>query len=68
MTYIEILQSYHLSWLQWSAISLAVFLLGLAKSGVKGIGVIIVVILAFVFGEKESTGVLLSMLINVSSI
>lgn len=63
MTYIEILQSYHLSWLQWCAIGLAVFLLGLAKSGIKGIGIIIVVILAFVFGEKESTGILLPMLI-----
>ncbi len=64
MTYIEILQSYHLSWLQWSAISLAVFLLGLSKAGIKGIGIILVVILAFVFGEKESTGVLLPMLIS----
>lgn len=64
MTYIEILQSFNLSWLQWVAIGLAVFLLGLAKSGIKGIGIIIVVILAFVFGEKESTGVLLPMLIS----
>ncbi|WP_339918044.1 sulfite exporter TauE/SafE family protein [Yeosuana marina] len=64
MTYIEILQSYHLSWLQWAAIGLAVFLLGLSKAGIKGIGIILVVILAFVFGEKESTGVLLPMLIS----
>lgn len=63
MTYLEILQSYHLSWLQWGAIGLAVFLLGLAKAGIKGIGIIIVVILAFVFGEKASTGILLPMLI-----
>jgi hypothetical protein len=49
--------------LQWTAICFAVFLLGLAKSGVKGIGIIIVVILAFVFGEKASTGILLPMLI-----
>ncbi len=63
MTYIEIVQSYHLSWLQWAAIGLAVFLLGLSKAGIKGIGIIIVVILAFVFGEKASTGILLPMLI-----
>ena len=49
--------------MQWTAICFAVFLLGLAKSGVKGIGIIIVVILAFVFGEKASTGILLPMLI-----
>ena len=63
MTYLEILQSYHLTALQWIAIGFAVFLLGLSKSGIKGIGIIIVVILAFVFGEKASTGVLLPMLI-----
>lgn len=63
MTYLEILQSYHLTALQWTAIFFAVFLLGLSKSGIKGIGIIIVVILAFVFGEKASTGILLPMLI-----
>ncbi|MCF7559389.1 sulfite exporter TauE/SafE family protein [Sabulilitoribacter multivorans] len=63
MTYLEILQSYNLTALQWIAIGFAVFLLGLSKSGIKGIGIIIVVILAFVFGEKASTGVLLPMLI-----
>ncbi len=63
MSYIEILQSYNLSVLQWGAICFAVFLLGLSKSGIKGIGIIIVLILAFVFGEKASTGILLSMLV-----
>lgn len=63
MNYFEILESFHLSIWQWVAIGLAVFLLGMAKSGIKGIGIIIVVILAFVFGEKASTGVLLPMLI-----
>ncbi|MDN3665251.1 sulfite exporter TauE/SafE family protein [Algibacter miyuki] len=63
MSYLEILNSFNLSTLQWAAIAFAVFLLGLSKSGIKGIGIIIVVILAFVFGEKASTGVLLPMLI-----
>ncbi len=63
MTYLEILQSYHLSVLQWVAIGLAVFLLGLSKAGIKGIGIVLIVILAFVFGEKASTGVLLPMLV-----
>lgn len=35
----------------------------MAKSGIKGIGIIIVVIFAFVFNEKASTGILLSLLI-----
>jgi len=63
LTYLQILESYNLTILQWFAIGFAVFLLGLSKSGIKGIGIIIVVILAFVFGEKASTGVLLPMLI-----
>lgn len=63
MTYLEILQSYQLSVLQWVAIGFAVFLLGLSKAGIKGIGIILIVILAFVFGEKASTGVLLPMLV-----
>ncbi|CAH8287291.1 sulfite exporter TauE/SafE family protein [Mariniflexile fucanivorans] len=63
MNYFEILQSFHLTVLQWTAICFAVFLLGLSKSGIKGIGIIIVVILAFVFGEKTSTGILLPLLI-----
>ncbi|WP_298237400.1 sulfite exporter TauE/SafE family protein [uncultured Algibacter sp.] len=52
-----------MSTIQWAAICIAVFLLGLSKAGIKGIGIIIVVILAFVFGEKASTGILLPMLI-----
>lgn len=63
MTFLDILQSYHLTVMQWVAISFTVFILGLSKSGIKGIGIIIVVILAFVFGEKASTGILLPMLI-----
>lgn len=63
MNYLEPLQSYQLSTLQWIAICLAVFLLGISKSGIKGLGIVLVIILAFVFGEKASTGVLLPMLI-----
>jgi uncharacterized protein len=63
LTFTEILQSYHLSILQWIAIGVAVFLLGISKSGIKGLGIVLVIILAFVFGEKASTGILLPMLI-----
>ncbi len=63
MTYSEILASFNLSITQWVVISLTTFLLGISKSGIKGIGIIIVVALAFVFGEKASTGILLPLLI-----
>ncbi|TBN01867.1 sulfite exporter TauE/SafE family protein [Hyunsoonleella flava] len=68
MSYLEILQSYSLSTIQWAAILFAVFILGFSKSGIKGIGIIIVIILAFVFGEKASTGILLPMLISADII
>src|SRR5690606_9137365 len=57
------LQSFQLSVVHWLAGALATFILGISKSGIKGIGIIIILILAFVFGEKESTGVLLPMLV-----
>ncbi|RPD93405.1 sulfite exporter TauE/SafE family protein [Aureibaculum marinum] len=63
MIFIEVLNAFNLSNLQWVSIFIAILLLGLSKSGIKGIGILNVVILAFVFGEKSSTGVLLPMLI-----
>lgn len=63
MIFLEVLNAFNLSNLQWVSIFIAILLLGLSKSGIKGIGILNVVILAFVFGEKSSTGVLLPMLI-----
>ncbi|TNJ44144.1 sulfite exporter TauE/SafE family protein [Tamlana fucoidanivorans] len=63
MAYLDILKSYNLSTVDWLFVGFAVFLLGISKSGIKGIGIIIVVIMAFVFGEKASTGILLPQLI-----
>lgn len=39
------------------------FLLGIAKSGVKGIAVFIVILFVFAFGAKASTGILMPLLI-----
>ncbi len=63
MEILEIFHSYDLSLQHYAAIFFAAFVLGFSKSGVKGIGIIIILILAFVFGEKASTGILLPMLI-----
>ena len=43
---------------------LATFFLGMSKAGVKGIGVIIVILMALVFGGRASTGVLIPMMIT----
>lgn len=52
-----------LTLIDWSAIIGASFIVGLSKSGIKGISIIIVALLVFVFGAKASTGILLPMLI-----
>lgn len=43
--------------------SLAIFILGMSKAGLKGLGIIVVAILANVYGAKASTGILLPLLI-----
>ena len=43
--------------------SLAIFILGMSKAGLKGLGIIVVTILANVYGAKASTGILLPLLI-----
>lgn len=43
--------------------ALGAFLLGIAKSGVKGIAVFIVILFVFAFGAKASTGILMPLLI-----
>jgi len=59
----EYLSSYHLSTLDFVLAFLAAFILGLGKAGVKGLGVVIVTIMAIVFGGKASTGVLIPLMI-----
>ena len=43
---------------------IAIFLLGVGKSGIKGLGVVIVTLMALVFGGKASTGILMPMMIT----
>lgn len=48
----------------WALAILATFLLGMGKSGLKGLGAVIVTLMAIVFGGKASTGVLIPMMIT----
>ncbi len=59
----EYLTSYHLSLFDFVLAFLAAFILGLGKAGVKGLGVVIVTIMAIVFGGKASTGVLIPLMV-----
>ncbi len=60
---INILQSFQLNPEQWLLVILCALFVGMAKTGVAGIGMLIVPILAEIFGGKASTGILLPMLI-----
>src|SRR5688572_22797359 len=48
--------------LGWALAIIGTFLLGIAKGGIKGLGIIITTIMALVFGSKASTGILMPLL------
>lgn len=53
----------HISTLQFLLAGLGSFLLGVGKSGVKGIAVFIVILFVFAFGARPSTGIIMPLLI-----
>lgn len=59
----EIFTSLHLNTLDWSLVILSAVIWGLSKSGIHGISIIAVPLMAYIFGSKPSTGVVLPMLI-----
>lgn len=63
MGYVETLNSFGLSFAEWASLSFVMILLGMGKAGIKGLSVIIVITLALLFGDKSSTGILISMLV-----
>ncbi len=54
---------FDLQWWEWGLALFASFLIGAAKSGLKGIGAIIMTLMALVFGAKASTGIVVPLLI-----
>ncbi len=49
--------------LDWSFVLIAAFCIGASKAGIKGVSVLNVTLLAWVFGARASTGVLIPMLV-----
>jgi len=47
---------------QWILILVAAFIIGLSKAGLKGVDMLSVTLMAFVFGSKSSTGIVLPLL------
>ncbi|MCK5102426.1 MAG: sulfite exporter TauE/SafE family protein [Cyclobacteriaceae bacterium] len=59
---LSILESFQLNPEQWFWVILCALFVGMAKTGIAGVGMLIVPILATIFGGKTSTGILLPML------
>ena len=57
------LPSFSLSAVNWMLIVFCAMLIGMSKTGVPGVSMIVVPTLAFIFGGKQSTGILLPILI-----
>ncbi|MDQ3211765.1 MAG: sulfite exporter TauE/SafE family protein [Acidobacteriota bacterium] len=53
----------HLDVLQWFLAAIAAACVGIGKAGITGMGLLPVVIFAFIFGARTSTGIVLPMLI-----
>ena len=60
---LELINTYQLTPVSWFFAFLAAFLLGSSKAGIKGIGIVIVTLMAIVFGGKSSTGTLIPMML-----
>ena len=58
----DLLASFSLSPLDWTLTGLCAMLVGMVKTGLYGVGLLIVPILAGVFGGRASTGILLPLL------
>jgi uncharacterized protein len=58
----ELLSHFNLNILEWSVIMICGMLIGMSKVGVPGVSMIVVPAMAFIFGAKQSTGVLLPIL------
>lgn len=57
------LNRYDLTVSEIALVVLSSFLLGMGKAGIKGLGVIIVLLMAMVFGSKTSTGILIPIMV-----
>ncbi len=62
--FVDALESFDVGTAGWLLAILCAFLWGMSKSGIKGVATVAVPIMAFVFGSKASTGLIVPMLIS----
>ena len=60
---IEIYSSFSLDFYEWVQLLFCAIGIGMAKTGLGGIGLLIVPVMAGIFGAKSSTGIVLFLLI-----
>ncbi len=60
---VDSITQFQLSWLNWFLAFLAALILGMGKAGIKGLGVLIVTLMAIIFGGKASTGILIPLMV-----
>ena len=60
---IEMIEAYDLTAVQWLIVLLCALLVGMAKTGLSGVGLMVVPLLASVFGGRPSVGLLLPILV-----
>ena len=60
---IEMIEAYDLTAMQWLIVLLCALLVGMAKTGLSGVGLMVVPLLASVFGGRPSVGLLLPILV-----
>ena len=60
---IEMIEAYDLTAVQWLIVLLCAMLVGMAKTGLSGVGLMVVPLLASVFGGRPSVGLLLPILV-----
>jgi uncharacterized membrane protein YfcA len=53
----------HLAWFGWLALAASALLIGVSKTGLPGVGILAILITAMVIPAKQSTGLILPMLI-----
>jgi uncharacterized membrane protein YfcA len=59
----DLISSYDLSTLQWVLLGISGLLIGMSKTGISGVGLMVVPLLANAFGGRPSVGLLLPILI-----
>lgn len=60
--FFELAPQFQITWFYWILALLAAMIVGLSKSGIKGLVIIVVTIMAFIYGGKASTGIILPLL------